>query len=160
MTSVRTRWIATGLTTVAAAGVLAGCGSSDDDTSTAASSDAAATTTAADAGTTASTASGATSAGYKDGTYQAEGSYQSPGGTESIGVSVTLKGGTISAVTVTPKATDPNGKRFQGEFKDGIGAVVVGKSIDSLNVSKVAGSSLTSGGFNAALDTIKTDAKS
>jgi hypothetical protein len=35
---------------------------------------------------------------------------------------------------------------------------VVGKSLDDIKVSKVAGSSLTSGGFNKAIEQIKTDA--
>ena len=35
---------------------------------------------------------------------------------------------------------------------------VVGKSIDEISVSRVAGSSLTSGGFNHAIETIKAEA--
>jgi hypothetical protein len=35
----------------------------------------------------------------------------------------------------------------------------VGKNIDELNVSKVAGSSLTSGGFNQAVEKIKQEAQ-
>ena len=41
---------------------------------------------------------------------------------------------------------------------DGISEEVVGKALDDLNVSRVAGSSLTSGGFNAAVDDIKEQA--
>jgi hypothetical protein len=44
-------------------------------------------------------------------------------------------------------------------FESGIGAVVVGKNINTLNVSRVAGSSLTSMGFNDALTKIKAAAK-
>ena len=44
-------------------------------------------------------------------------------------------------------------------FAGGIADEVVGKSIASLTVSTVAGSSLTSLGFNKAIDTIKADAK-
>jgi hypothetical protein len=36
--------------------------------------------------------------------------------------------------------------------------VVVGQDIDQISVSRVAGSSLTSGGFNQAIDTIKSEA--
>jgi hypothetical protein len=64
----------------------------------------------------------------------------------------------VTAVTVTPESTNPNGKKYQGEFADGIAAEVVGKSLNELKVSKVAGSSLTSGGFNDAVDKIKADA--
>ncbi|WP_447589312.1 hypothetical protein [Microbacterium lacticum] len=41
----------------------------------------------------------------------------------------------------------------------GIAGEVVGKDIDDVSVSRVAGSSLTSGGFNDALETIKADAR-
>jgi hypothetical protein len=93
-----------------------------------------------------------------DGEYSADGEYTSPGGKESVGVSLTLSGDVITAVTVTPESTNPNGKKYQGEFADGIASVVVGKSIDDIKVSKVAGSSLTSGGFNDAVEQIKADA--
>ena len=95
---------------------------------------------------------------YADGTYEAPGSYQSPNGTESIEVTVTLAGDVITAVEVVGFGESPNSKRFQGEFAGGIGAAVVGKDIDSISVSKIAGSSLTSGGFNAAIATIKAEA--
>ncbi|MEZ2389274.1 hypothetical protein AB6813_06950 [bacterium RCC_150] len=105
--------------------------------------------------TTGSTASGS----YKDGTYSADGSYTSPNGQETVGVQLTLSGGTVTNVGITVHPSNPNTKKFQTEFKDGIAAQVVGKKIDDLNVSKVAGSSLTSGGFNQAVDTIKSEAK-
>jgi len=59
---------------------------------------------------------------------------------------------------VTGHATDPQAQKHQGEFKDGIAAEVVGKSIADLKVDRVGGSSLTSGGFNKAVDAIKADA--
>ncbi|UKA61528.1 FMN-binding protein [Arthrobacter sp. FW306-04-A] len=105
--------------------------------------------------TTGSSSSGS----YKDGTYSAEGSYTSPNGQETVGVQLTLSGGTISGVDITVHPSNPNTKKFQGEFKDGIAAQIVGKKLDDINVSKVAGSSLTSGGFNQAVETIKSEAK-
>lgn len=99
-----------------------------------------------------------TSASYKDGTYTEDGGYVSPGGQQSVTVKLTLANDTITAVTVTGHASDPTAKSYQSQFVDGIAAVVVGKDIDTLNVSRVAGSSLTSGGFNAALKAIKADA--
>lgn len=95
---------------------------------------------------------------YQDGTYQAEGSYTSPGGQETIGVKVTLKSGAVSAVTVTPEATSAQSKSYQQQFANGISSQVVGKSLDEISVDKVAGSSLTSEGFAAALERIKSDA--
>ena len=97
-------------------------------------------------------------AGYKDGTYSAEGNYKSPNGTETVGVQLTLANGTVSAVEVTPHPSNPNTKKFQGQFAGGIAEQIVGKSLDDIKVSKVAGSSLTSGGFNQAVEDIKTQA--
>jgi uncharacterized protein with FMN-binding domain len=99
-----------------------------------------------------------TDASYKDGTYTADGSYNAPSGTESITVELTLSGDKVSAITVTPHATDPTAKQHQGEFVGGIADQVVGKDIDTLNVTKVSGSSLTSGGFKIAIEAIKEQA--
>ncbi|WP_028270108.1 MULTISPECIES: FMN-binding protein [Arthrobacter] len=106
------------------------------------------------AGTSSSAASG-----YKDGTYSADGNYVSPNGTETVGVELTLSGGTVSGVNITQHPSNPNTRKFQGEFAGGIAAQIVGKNLDELNVSKVAGSSLTSGGFNQAVEKIKSEAQ-
>jgi uncharacterized protein with FMN-binding domain len=95
---------------------------------------------------------------YKDGTYTADGSYQAPSGTESITVEVTLADDTITDVQVTGHASDPTAKGHQAEFIGGIADQVVGKDIDTLNVTKVSGSSLTSGGFKIAIAAIKEQA--
>jgi uncharacterized protein with FMN-binding domain len=95
---------------------------------------------------------------YADGTYTEDGSYQSPAGQSEVSVTVTIADNLVTAVEVDGDATDPTAKRYQGEFIDGIESVVVGKRIDSLNVSKVGGSSLTSGGFNSAIDKILAEA--
>jgi len=105
-----------------------------------------------------SSALASSGAGYKDGTYSAEGNYKSPNGTETVGVQLTLANGTVSAVEVTPHPSNPNTKKFQGQFAGGIAEQIVGKSLDEIKVSKVAGSSLTSGGFNQAVEDIKTQA--
>jgi uncharacterized protein with FMN-binding domain len=99
-----------------------------------------------------------TDASYKDGTYSADGSYNAPSGTESITVEVTLADDKITDITVTPHATDPTAKGHQAEFVGGIADQVVGKDIDTLNVTKVSGSSLTSGGFKIAIAAIKEQA--
>ncbi|MCU1517592.1 MAG: hypothetical protein JWQ75_2313 [Pseudarthrobacter sp.] len=96
---------------------------------------------------------------YEDGTYSADGTYVSPNGTETVGVELTLAAGTVTAVNITQHPSNPNTRKFQGEFAGGIAAQVVGKSIDELNISKVAGSSLTSGGFNQAVEKIKAEAQ-
>jgi uncharacterized protein with FMN-binding domain len=98
------------------------------------------------------------SGNYVDGTYTADGSYQAPSGTESITVELTLADDKITDITVTPHATDPTAKIHQGEFVGGIAEQTVGKDIDTLNVTRVSGSSLTSGGFKIAIEAIKEQA--
>jgi len=96
---------------------------------------------------------------YKDGTYSADGTYTSPNGQETVGVELTLSADKVSAVNITVHPSNPNTKKFQGEFASGIAAQIVGRDVDELKVSKVSGSSLTSGGFNDALEQIKSKAK-
>ena len=93
---------------------------------------------------------------YADGTYTATGQYG--GLPSSIGVSVTLVDDVISAVTVTPHATDPTSLDYQTRFARAVPALVVGRNIDEVNLSKVAGSSGTPDGFNAAIQQIKAKA--
>ena len=115
------------------------------------------------AGTQATGAASAAAAGtatYKDGTFSADGNYVSPNGTETVGVTLTLAGGAVSDVQITQHPSNPNTRKFQGEFAGGIKSQIVGKRLDEIKVSKVAGSSLTSGGFNQAVDKIKSDAQS
>jgi uncharacterized protein with FMN-binding domain len=120
---------------------------------------AAAETTGTDTGSSDSgTDTGTTSGTYTDGTYTESGSYNAPSGTETVEVTVTLEGNTITDVSVVGEASDPQAKRHQSEFSDGIAAAVVGKNIDEISVDKIGGSSLTSGGFNEAIDAIKSDA--
>lgn len=96
---------------------------------------------------------------YIDGTYGATGSYRSPGGTEEIGVALTIADDIVTAVTVDPQASGTSGQ-YQSQFASGIASLVVGKNVDEVSVSRVSGSSLTSTGFNSALETIKNDARS
>ncbi|HET8956943.1 MAG TPA: hypothetical protein VFM95_00660 [Microcella sp.] len=95
---------------------------------------------------------------YVDGTYSATGTYVSPNGTETIDVEITIEGNTITAVTVDPNPTNPTTSRYQTMFAGGIEAEVVGKAVDEVEVTRVAGSSLTGGGFTDALNAIKADA--
>ncbi|EPR76256.1 hypothetical protein ADILRU_1390 [Leifsonia rubra CMS 76R] len=103
---------------------------------------------------------GAPAAGgdYADGTYTETGDYTSPNGAEKVDVTLTLESNVVTDVTVKGYGESPNSKQYQGEFISGIAAEVVGKNIDDLSVDKVAGSSLTSGGFNKAVDAITSDA--
>lgn len=111
-------------------------------------------------GTGAAPSAAAGSASYKDGTYSADGNYVSPNGTETVGVTLTLAGGAVSDVQIAQHPSNPNTRKFQGEFAGGIQSQIVGKKLDEIKVSKVAGSSLTSGGFNQAVEKIKSEARS
>ena len=64
----------------------------------------------------------------------------------------------MTKVGIVGHATDPNAVQYQTMFAGGISSVVVGKDVSSLGVSRVAGSSLTSGGFRAALEAIEKQA--
>jgi uncharacterized protein with FMN-binding domain len=99
-----------------------------------------------------------TTAEYADGTYSAEGDYISPAGPSKVTVEITLADDVVTAVSVTPLSTDPTAKGFQTQFADGIAAIVEGQDIDTLSVSRVGGSSLTSGGFADAIEKIKAEA--
>ena len=102
--------------------------------------------------------SSGSAAPYPDGTYTAEGSYATPESVEVVTVTVTLEDDVITAVEVVGDPTNAESERYQSEFIGGIAAEVVGKDIDDVSVTRVAGSSLTSGGFTQALDQIKADA--
>lgn len=110
--------------------------------------------------TTPSTASDNTTlATYTDGTYTATGTYSSPGGTEKIGVTVTLKDGVVTSSSLDTSKATGDAAEYQDQFASGYKKLVVGKNIDSISLSRVSGSSLTSNGFNDALDAIKEQAK-
>jgi uncharacterized protein with FMN-binding domain len=96
---------------------------------------------------------------YKDGTYSATGSYSSPGGLQTIDLTVTIEKGIITSTSLVTKATDGDAKEYQADFARAYKGFVVGRNVDKVSLSRVAGSSLTSNGFNKALDQIKTDAK-
>ena len=113
-------------------------------------------TTSPSEGTTGSPSSGT----LKDGTYSATGSYQTPGGQESIGVKVTLAGGVITDAEVTKQGKTGEAQEYQSDFVAGFKSQVVGKKASEVSLSRVAGSSLTSRGFNDALDDIQKQAQS
>ena len=140
-----------GLAGLSLAGTVAGCAPSSADSTPGTPGPA-----APSAGSSALAGSGAN---YKDGTYSADGNYVSPNGTETVGVQLTLAAGKVTDVQITQHPSNPNTRKFQGQFAGGIAAQVVGRNIEDLNVSQVAGSSLTSGGFNQAVEKIKSEAQ-
>ncbi len=73
-------------------------------------------------------------------------------------MTITLADDVITDVQVAGDPQQPESERYQGEFIGGISDVVVGQPIDEIAVTRVAGSSLTSSGFNDAIETIKSEA--
>lgn len=114
---------------------------------------------AASAEASAGSAAAAPAGSYADGEYSASGSYIPPSNqTEEVDVTLTLENNVVTSLEVTPSGNNPTSKQYQREFTSGIQEQVVGKNIDELDVHKVAGSSLTSSGFNKALDAIRAEA--
>jgi uncharacterized protein with FMN-binding domain len=145
-TTLRTRTALATFAGLSVVGALAGC-----------------TPTEATGTSDSGSGSGATTssnASYKDGTYTEPGTYVSPGGTEHISVTLTLAKNIITAMKVTTVKADPTATGYEQMFEGGISAATVGKNINTLNIGVVAGSSLTSMGFNKALAAIKADAAS
>ncbi len=97
---------------------------------------------------------------YTDGTYTANVTYLTPKRDEyGVAVSLTLTKDIVTGATVTYSngaEKDPNAARFEAAYK----AEVIGKDIDTLNLSRVGGASLTTNAFNDALVKIKADAQS
>ncbi|MFX3636767.1 MAG: hypothetical protein ACE3L7_13760 [Candidatus Pristimantibacillus sp.] len=93
---------------------------------------------------------------YTDGEYTATGKYGNL--PSSITVTVTLIDDVIDDVKVTTHATNPTSLDLQQRFADAIPAVVVGKHIDEVKIGRLAGSSHTPDGFNAAIKNIKEQA--
>lgn len=175
MSTTTARSVMTAAASLAVVGTLSACGTGDGGTSgggARATADAAgtaseqadATTSPADptttvGSTTASDAGEPAKADYADGTYTANGSYVSPGGRQTVEVTLTIAGGTVTAVEVTPGASDPQSEGYQATFVSGIEEVILGVPLNELDVDKVAGSSLTSGGFEEAVEQIKGEAR-
>lgn len=97
--------------------------------------------------------------GYTDGTYTATGNYLSPGGAESIGVTLTLKDGVVTSAAVQTMGRERESREMQKAFAGGFKTYVIGKSIATLSVDKVSGSSLTPKGFNDAVVKIRAQAQ-
>lgn len=95
---------------------------------------------------------------YSDGSYTASVTYLTPMQTEyHLDVTLTLASDVVVDANIVYSQgaeKDPNAQRFEGVYQ----AEVIGMDIDSLNLSRVGGASLTTGAFNKALAEIKTQA--
>ncbi|PZT89959.1 MAG: hypothetical protein DI630_31770 [Gordonia sp. (in: high G+C Gram-positive bacteria)] len=73
-------------------------------------------------------------------------------------VTLTLSDNVITAVTVTPHATNPTSLDYQRRLAQAVPRLVTGRPIADLHVAKTAGSSGTPEGFNDAIAQIRDQA--
>jgi len=98
----------------------------------------------------------AINSGYRDGEYSATGWY---GGLPSHhDVTLTIESGAVTDVEINTPAEDETSLGYQQRFVAALPDAIIGRSIDELNVDRLAGSSGCSEGFMDALAQIKEQA--
>ena len=107
--------------------------------------------------TTSSTTTNA-NASYKDGTYNASADFQTPDGIDGITVKVTLANNVITSISADTQATSRESQQYDDAFLSSYKSEVVGKNVGEVQLNRTAGASLTSDGFNKALDEIRQNA--
>ncbi|MFD6277211.1 hypothetical protein ACFWFI_16785 [Streptomyces sp. NPDC060209] len=149
--SVLSKKFTTALLGVSVTAALANCASPDaDDASSAARS------TSSPAASSSPDAAPPGRSSYEDGEYTVDGEYGTRG--SSIGVSLTLEDDEVTAVEVTPHATNETSLALQKRFADAVPELVTGRDIDDVELDRVAGNSHTPEGFNDALEKTKAAA--
>ena len=106
--------------------------------------------------TLATSSCAASSAGYTDGEYTATGWYGSLPSHHDV--TLTVEDGEVAAVEITTPAEDETSLGYQQRFAEALPDAVIGRDIDDLAISKLAGSSGCSEGFMDALEKIKDQA--
>ncbi len=81
-------------------------------------------------------------------------SYQSPGGLDQMDIWVVITDGIIASVTVTPKWSNDTSTQYQKGFAAEVAKKVVGKNAKSLQLSAIAGASLTTAAFEKFVQSI------
>lgn len=74
---------------------------------------------------------------------------------ETLTITLSLEGKIIKNLELTQVATNGESQQYQDGFASEIKTTVVGKNIDEINVTRVAGASYTSSAFMDALSKIK-----
>lgn len=130
---------------------------STDNTTTAPST----TTNATSMGDTSSSSSApaTTTSSYKDGTYSSTADFYTPEETDTIKVSLSVKDGVVSNVSAVTSTSSRESRQYDSAFLNAYKSYVVGKSLRGLNLNRVSGASLTTEGFNNALDMIRQQAQ-
>ena len=97
-------------------------------------------------------------ANYKDGTYNANANFQTPDGIDGITVKLTISNNVITNVSADTSATSRESQQYDDAFLSSYKNEVVGKNVNDVQLDRTAGASLTSDGFNKALDEIRQNA--
>ena len=71
---------------------------------------------------------------------------------------MTLTDNEVTDISVVPHANVAEAAEYQSRFMSGYQEKVLGKKINEVSLSRVAGSSLTSIGFNRAIEKIRSEA--
>jgi hypothetical protein len=111
---------------------------------------------------TAPTTPTAPATAYADGTKTTNVTYRAPeNSNHTMAVTITLKGDVVTASSIT-YGGDKVGEstKYQNRFMSAYESQVIGKKLDSIQLSRVGGASLTTGAFNKALAEVKTSAQS
>ncbi len=107
---------------------------------------------------TSSTTPTTSSGSYKDGSYSTSAEYYTPEETDSIKVTLAVKNGVVTNVSASTSTSSRESRQYDSAFLNAYKSYVVGKSLGSLNLNRVSGASLTTEGFNKALDAIRQQA--
>jgi uncharacterized protein with FMN-binding domain len=93
---------------------------------------------------------------YRDGEYSATGWYGSLPSHHDV--TLTIENDTVTAVEITTPAEDATSLGYQQRFAAALPEAVIGQSVDTLAVDRLAGSSGCSEGFMDALAQIRDEA--
>lgn len=97
---------------------------------------------------------------FRNGTYTATASYAVPGNdVNTITTTITISNDTVTSVRNSNTAKDKKSWSYIDSFEGSIGGVVIGKPMATLKPSRVGGASLTTNGFNDALNAIRSRAR-
>lgn len=97
--------------------------------------------------------------GYNDGTYSVTADYYTPEDTDTIKVTMAVQNGVITDVDSTTTTSSRESRQYDSSFLNSYKSYVIGKSLKDLNLNRVSGASLTTEGFNNALDMIRQQAQ-
>lgn len=129
-----------------------------DNTSSSSASSSATESTTSESSSDAATST-STSAIYNDGTYTASADYSVPHGYQnSIDISVTIANDIITAVSTDNDYSDNESGMYIDAFESDLEGEVVGQLLSEVSFSRIGGASLTTDGFNEALELVQSAA--